>query len=226
MEIGGVGVNWLDVNIVPSFGSGSWSVVSGSATINSNSIVMQPGSVVTVAINNTIALSPSSYMKFITNFYSSFSDDAEYNPKAYISVKLSFDETCQNSVLIFNRYSYSVDHYVDTTELDVEQKTITGFVIKIENLLTASSELVINSIEAYKSSDINVTQVADQTQSQIDTTLSGIIDYTLLKSINFSSTGFTATYDNKVMSFTYVYTSGTLTGLQSSGGRLINITYS
>lgn len=209
----------------------SWTNVSG-ASDSGETKLLNPGGKISFKLINAVnrGLDMSRYIQVVARFTATI--DPNYNYGKSIDIIMSGYFTDGTDTYGFY-YDIPVTDFSSTSsggditvksEVDMSGLTIGACTIYVVNNTT--NIVAVKSCLLHKSVDINNTQVADQTQGQIDTTLGGIIDYTLLKSINFRSSGFTATYDNKVLDFSYVYDGGNLVGLQSTGGRLINITYS
>lgn len=155
-------MNWLQSNLVPAWNDSSWSIIGGGATIASDKITLPVNSAVRLRLNSGAALMGSEYIKFVVKFSGTFSEFDEYTPNCAIDVKITYvDGTIQNSRIILSKYSLVSGVYTDETALLVELKTVSVIDVYFKNFTTALGTLYINSIEMYKSEDVNKEQVAN-----------------------------------------------------------------
>lgn len=154
-------MNWLTTNIVPAWNDEAWTVISGGATIASDKITLPVNSIVRLSLVKGDALLGSSFMKFKLKFSGTFAEMDEYTPFCSLNVRITYlDNTKQNSIIMFNKYSLSGSIYTDETELSVQSKNISTMEIYFNNSSSALGNLEISLVEIYKSEDVNSSQVA------------------------------------------------------------------
>lgn len=153
--------NYLSTNIVPAWNDSAWAIISGGATITSEKITLPVNSIVRLTLIKGDALIGSSFMKFKVSFKGIFDVMDEYIPLCSLNVRINYlDNTKQNSIIMFNKYSLVDGVYTDETELSVDSKNINTIEIYFNNSSSALGTLEIPLFEIYKSEDINSGQVA------------------------------------------------------------------
>lgn len=158
-------MNWLASNIVPAWNDRAWSVISGGATIDSDRITLPVNSSVRLRLNTGLALVASSFLRFKIDFQGTFNDTDEYKPNCALDINITYlDNTVQTSKLLLSKEKVVGSIYSDDTALSVDLQSITQIDIYFDNYNTALGTLYIESVEIYKSEDVNKSQLANNQQ--------------------------------------------------------------
>lgn len=164
-------MNWLETDIMPAWNDESWSVISGSATIESDKITLPVNSVVRVSLTTGDIMTKASGLKLLVGFNGTFDDTENYIPHSLIGMTIKYlDNTYQSVKLTFSRHTLVDTVYLDTSEIATESKTISSCDIYFKNMDSALGTLYIYTRQLYKSEDVNSEQVSKTVTTQIKIT--------------------------------------------------------